>query len=222
MIRSRFVQKKAIDQYNKSILISNKDYPSLELVRLEKKFFQNSKGKLLEYGFGSGCNTLHLLKKNYNVVALDVASNAIKKFKKKNKKYKNISYVLLDPKLKKLPFKTETFDYIVAMSVLSLLGTKKRVEATLKEFDRILKLNGKIILDINGSNSDVSNKKYRKNDQTFTYVVDDHIKTYCVKSKFEFKEIVKPYFKIVDVGYSKHSIFRRTISEYIICCEKKT
>lgn len=222
MIRSRFVQKKAIDQYNKSILVSNKDYPSLELVRLEKKFFQNPKGKLLEYGFGSGCNTLHLLKKNYNVVALDVASNAIKKFKKKNKKYKNISYVLLDPKLKKLPFKTETFDYIVAMSVLSLLGTKKRVVATLKEFDRILKLNGKIILDINGINSDVSNKKHIKNKQNLTYVIDDYIKTYCVKSKSEFKEIVKPYFKIVDIGYSKHSLFRSTISEYIICCEKKT
>jgi ubiquinone/menaquinone biosynthesis C-methylase UbiE len=222
VIRSRFVQKKAIDQYNKSILVSNKDYPSLELVRLEKKFFQNPKGKLLEYGFGSGCNTLHLLKKNYNVVALDVASNAIKKFKKKNKKYKNISYVLLDPKLKKLPFKTETFDYIVAMSVLSLLGTKKRVVATLKEFDRILKLNGKIILDINGINSDVSNKKHIKNKQNLTYVIDDYIKTYCVKSKSEFKEIVKPYFKIVDIGYSKHSLFRSTISEYIICCEKKT
>ena len=192
MIRSRFVQKKAIDQYNKSILVSNKDYPSLELVRLEKKFFQNPKGKLLEYGFGSGCNTLHLLKKNYNVVALDVASNAIKKFKKKNKKYKNISYVLLNPKLKKLPFKTETFDYIVAMSVLSLLGTKKRVVATLKEFYRILKLNGKLILDINSSKSDVTKKKHSKNKQNLTYVVDDYIKTYCVKSKLEFKEIVKP------------------------------
>lgn len=211
-----------MDQYNKSILVSNKDYPSLELVRLEKKFFQNAKGKLLEYGFGSGCNTLHLLKKKYNVVALDVASNAIKKFKKKNKKYKNISYVLLDPKLKKLPFKTETFDYIVAMSVLSLLGTKKRVVATLKEFNRILKSNGKIILDINDIYSDVSNKKSIKNKQNLTYVVDDYIKTYCVKSKSEFKEIVKPYFKIIDIGYSKHSLFRNTISEYIICCEKKT
>lgn len=221
MSGSPFVQRKAIEQYNKSILSSNKDYPSLELVRLEKIFFQKPRGKLLEYGFGSGCNTLHLLKKKYNVVALDVAKNAIIKFKKKNKKYKKISFVLLDPKLKKLPFKSKTFDFIVAMSVLSLLGTKKRVVSLLKEFDRILKLNGKLILDINANSSNVSSKKIIKKKNSYTYVVDNYIQTFCINSKFQFEKLVKPFFNIVDTGYSKHKLFNSRISEYIICCEKK-
>ena len=57
-MRKYLVQAKAVEQYDKSALVSNKDYPSLELVRLERLFLKNPKGKLLEYGFGSGCNTL--------------------------------------------------------------------------------------------------------------------------------------------------------------------
>ena len=36
MRKNTLVQAKAVEQYDKSALVSNKDYPSLELVRLER------------------------------------------------------------------------------------------------------------------------------------------------------------------------------------------
>ena len=221
MNKISLVQAKAIIQYDKSALLSNKDYPSLELVRLEKLFLNKPTGKLLEYGFGSGCNTLHLLKKNYDITALDISENAIKKLKKKIKKNNKIKFVLLKIRSKKLPFKSNTFDFIVAMSVLSLLGNKNSIIHLFREFDIILKKNGKLILDINTTDSDVSNKKIRKSNKSLTFVIDDYIKTYCVRSKQEFVDLLKPHFKIVDIGYSKHQLFKKKITELIACCEKK-
>lgn len=221
MRKNTLVQAKAVEQYDKSALVSNKDYPSLELVRLERLFLKNQKGKLLEYGFGSGCNTLHLSKKKYDITALDISKNAIIKFKKKINSKNRIKLVHLKANSTKLPFKDKTFNFIIAMSVLSLLGSKKKIIKLFKEFDRVLKKNGRLILDINTKKSNVSNKKKEKIKKTFTYVVDDYIETYCVGSKKQFTQLVKPFFNIIDVGFSKHQLFKKEISEFIICCEKK-
>ena len=70
-----FVQYNVIEQYQKAVKGDVKQYPSLELVRLEKIFFKRKQGKLLEYAFGSGCNTIHLLKCGYEVHGIDVSSN---------------------------------------------------------------------------------------------------------------------------------------------------
>ena len=37
----------------------------------------------------------------------------------------------------------------------------------------------------------------------------------------QFTQLVKPFFNIIDVGFSKHQLFKKEISEFIICCEKK-
>ena len=62
--------------------LDTKNYP-LELVRLEKLFLKSSGKKILEYGFGSGVNTIHLLKCGYLITAIDVVK--YNKFKLMNK-----------------------------------------------------------------------------------------------------------------------------------------
>ena len=84
------LQKAAInsfeDFYKKGY---NKDYPHIELVRLEKLFLDRNKKKTLEYGAGHGANGLHLLKNGYKVTFCDISKNAINLSKKKiDKKYK--------------------------------------------------------------------------------------------------------------------------------------
>ena len=122
------VQIAAIDEYEKGNSETSKNYPSLELVRLEQVFFKNKLGHILEYGFGSGCNTEHMLKKGYKVTGIDVSHNAIKFSKQRLKKYsKKFKLLRLLKNSKKLPFKKDSFDYIIAMSVLSLLGSEKKL-----------------------------------------------------------------------------------------------
>jgi ubiquinone/menaquinone biosynthesis C-methylase UbiE len=215
------VQSKAIFQYNKALLGETKVYPSLELVRIEKIFLNgNNKKKLLEVGFGGGCNTIHLIKSGYNLTGIDVAKNAkkvvIKKLKSINFK-KKIDLKILNPKAKKLPFDDNAFDIIVAMSILSLLGSEKKINNLLKELKRVLKPGGKIILDINAQNSEFSlGKKIRKNIY-LTKIQNRSISTFCLKTKNEFKKLVKKYFKIIDLGYTSFRVFDRKITEFIIC-----
>ena len=158
--KNPLVQVAAIDEYEKGNATTYKDYPSLELVRLENLFFRNKPGHVLEYGFGSGCNTEHLLKKKYKVTGVDVSKNACKVTRNRVKRFKGkFRLNHLKKNAKKLPFKNNSFDYIVAMSVLSLLGSEKKIKFLLSELKRVLKPRGKIILDINTNKSEFGKKK---------------------------------------------------------------
>jgi ubiquinone/menaquinone biosynthesis C-methylase UbiE len=219
------VQKSAVAQYEKAAKGGIKLYPSLELVRLINRFFKSRKGKLLEYGFGSGCNTIHLLKSGYNVFGLDVSKNCTKRTSLRINKIKDLKrkprLIHLKPESKQIPFPSNHFDFIVAMSVLSLLGSRSKVKNLLKEFKRILKPKGKIILDINDQNSVFSGKKNKIKSNVYkAKPVDGFINTFCLKSEKDFKNLVKPHFSIVDIGFSSHKLFRRTITEFIICATK--
>ena len=158
------VQISAIDEYERGNATTYKDYPSLELVRLESIFFKNIFGKVLEYGFGTGCNTEHLLKKNYHVTGIDISKNACRVTKNRIKRFKGkFKLYHLKKDAKKLPFKNNSFDYIVALSVLSLLGSERKIKNLLLEFERVLKPKGKIILDINSNRSEFGQKKIKNN-----------------------------------------------------------
>ncbi len=215
------VQLEALEQYDKTALLGIKLYPSLELVRLEKMFFKEKVGKLLEYGFGSGPNTIHLLKCGYKVYGLDVSKNAVERTRKRIKEIENINQpelFLLDKDAKKIPFDDNTFDQIVAMSVISLLGSEDKVNYLLSEFQRVLKPEGKIIIDINDHQSEFSqNKTQIKKNIFLSKPLDKDVKCYCLKSEKDFNNLVKPYFEIKDSGFSSHKVFGRQITEFIIC-----
>ena len=68
---------------------TDKDYPNIDLVRLEKWFFNSKPGRLIEYGFGSGVNTRHLAKCDYFIDDLPSVLNLLPK---------NIKKILIDPK----------------------------------------------------------------------------------------------------------------------------
>ena len=103
-MKNPLVQIDAVNQYEKSNEKTSKDYPSLELVRLRKTILWRKKGKVLEYAFGSGCNTKFLLKKNYKVYAIDVSKNAYANLKKK--KLEKFEALLLNKSAKKFAFKS--------------------------------------------------------------------------------------------------------------------
>lgn len=221
-----FIQIEALHEYEKASKGPIKLYPSLELVRLEQKFFNRKKGKVLEYGFGSGCNTIHMLKCGYKLFGIDVSKgmlNATSKRLKKEKLAKNCNLKILGLNDKKLPYKKNFFDYIIAMSVLSLLGSEKKIKNLLNEFKRVLKPNGKLILDINDHKSEFAlNKKQIEKNVFLTKPVNDkEVRTFCLKNEKDFKKIVSSYFLIKDIGFSSHKLFGREITEFIISAQKR-
>lgn len=221
------VQNLAISQYEKAAKGDVKLYPSLELVRLEKWFLKsNTKGKMLEYGFGSGCNTIHLLKCGYDIYGLDVSKNWIKRTTKRIEKIKEIKkkpkLIHLKPDSTSLPFPDNFFKNIIAMSVLSLLGKQSKIENLFQEFKRVLKPDGKLILDINDQKSVFSGSKNKiKNNIYKAKPVDNYIQTFCLKSEKSFENLVSKFFNVKEVGFSSHKVCGRTITEFIICATNK-
>ena len=221
------VQIEAAVEYEKAAKDSFKKYPSLELVRLEKLFFKGEKkGKLLEYAFGGGCNTLHLLECGYEVYGIDVAKGALRSTNERMKNYpnliKNLKLDLLFLDATRIPYPDNYFNYVVALSILSLLGTENRVRILLSELKRVMAPKGKIIIDINDQDSEFSSGKKQIDKNVFvTKPVDKEIKCYCLKNEKDFQVLIEDYFDIQDVGYSSHKVFGRRINEWIICATKK-
>lgn len=206
---------------------SDKKYPNLDLVRLEKWYFQSKPGHLLEYAFGCGVNLLHMLHEGYNIDALDASPTAKTlvegKLSKAGFNSDHCRLQLVTPETKELPFPNSTFDYVTCISVLSLLGSKERATHLLKEFYRVMKPGGKIILDINGHTSDFAAKGTLIEPDVYEFMGEtnsDPVRCLCFDHEDKFCDLVSPIFKIDNVGYSSHHYFHSEIYEYIICAQK--
>jgi SAM-dependent methyltransferase len=209
---------------------SDKRYPSLELVRLERWFFGHpGKGKVLEYAFGTGVNTIHLLECGYDVYGLDAAQGAVHLVNRKLANRPDIAFrahlARIVPDAEVLPYADESFDFVVAMSILSLLGSERTVCHLLSEFRRVLKPGGKAILDINDHDSEFSTNQEQVEPNVFLFRgmkgQDKPVRCYCLPDETSFVRLVEPYFRVVDSGFSSHKIFGHRINEWIVSAERE-
>ncbi len=207
---------------------SDKSYPNLELVRLEMTFFDRKPGTLLEYAFGSGVNTLHMAEKGYQVTALDASKEAKKLVERKLSKRPDIQdkvkLELVSTEQKSLDFDDNSFDYVVVMSLFSLLGSKERADTLLKEFHRILKPGGKIIADVNSARGNfalegknLGNDVYENRGHTGKR---DPIIMWCPETAETLVDTMSSYFEIDNVGYIDLNYMTTNIHEFIVCAHK--
>lgn len=209
---------------------SDKRYPSLELVRLEYWHFGHpGKGKVLEYACGCGVNAIHLLECGYEVHAVDAAQGAIDMVARKLAVRPDIMQRAhlkrIEPEAEALPFDDASFDFIVAFSILSLLGSEKAVRHLLAEFRRVLKPGGKIVLDINDHDSEFSTNQEQIEPNVFLFRgmkgKDDPVRCFCLPDEQSFVGLVSSYFTVVDSGYAAHKLFGRRINEWIVSAVKE-
>ena len=163
--------------------VKDEDYPNIELVRLEKWFFNNKPGKLIEYGFGSGVNTCHMAKCGYSIEGMDATEGAVKTAKLKLTKNN-----ILDNKVKlqslesgsvKLPFEDGSFDLVISINTLHNLN-KNEFKIAIKEINRVSKKNSFITVDA-WTDEESKKRMIKWNLTALTYMhVDDW--------KFFFKE----------------------------------
>ncbi len=153
------IEKKMVNKFNTSELYyhmiddwhKKNDGAALEpeVMSLIKK---NLKGNILDAGCGEGSVTEYFAKKKLraNFYGVDISQVGIKKAKLKEKD--NLKFV--NANLKKLPFPTGFFNTIYCQSVLEHVV---EYENALKEFHRILKKRGRVIIRI--SNSGIEDKR---------------------------------------------------------------
>lgn len=100
-----------------------------------------SKRKILEYGCGSGSQTIALSKMGENVIGFDISKEAINLAKKiaNDSKLENIKFYVMDAK--KLRFENNSFDIIFGRGILHHLP----IDIALEEIVRVLNSEGKVI-----------------------------------------------------------------------------
>lgn len=204
----------------------DKRYPSLELVRLENWYFGGKPGRTLEYGFGTGMNLLHLLECGYTVDGIEASRGAIQlveqKLNHRPEVQPRVTLTYLDAAALQLPYADTIFDYVVCLSVLSLLGSRERVECLLQEFLRVMRPGAKMVVDINGQTSEFCRKGKAIGNDIFEFRVnpeDPPVPTYCPGSQEAFLELLKP-FLVDDVGFAAHKYWHSEIFEYLACVRK--
>lgn len=101
--------------------------------------------KILDAGCGTGNLEKEISKKNepdIEIIGIDSSKEMIKRSNKKNKEETSVNYTATDMD-KDLPYPNGYFDYIISSN--SLYATKDP-NFTMKEFNRVLKFGGKIII----------------------------------------------------------------------------
>jgi len=207
------ILKNNVEKYNRIYKEGhNHKYPNLNLVRIFNTYFLKKAGKLLDFGFGTGENSIFLSNSGYKVYSLEASREAINIIKKKNTLLKKKLRVFHFINSKKIPFKSNFFDVVLCSSVISLLGNKKNIQDLVNEFSRILKKGGHLVIDINGPKGGFfKNAIVKKKNHTF-YVLkkkqNSKIKVFHCKSvkdfliffkKFEIKDVGEIYYKYLDI-----------------------
>ena len=73
----------------------------------------------------------------------------------------------------------------------------------------------KLIIDINDHESNFL--KIVNKEKIFLTKLVDKNKNILFKNISQFKKLISKYFKVIDAGYTSHRVFKRKITEFIIC-----
>lgn len=218
------ILKQTINSYENTYKSGyDKEYPSIELVRIEKIFLKK-KGHILDFGCGPGTNGIHFLNNGYEVTFCDISNTALKKVKEKIKKKKvKKNFKIINLIKNKFFFKKKinTFDYIICFSVLNNFKDKKNALFYLNQFHKLLKKDGKLIIDSNLKNNHnykIVNKK--KNIYTTNPKNNFNLQMFFPKKKEFINMITKSGFRVDDVGFLNFKIFNTFEKEVIISATK--
>jgi len=210
----------------------DKMYPSIDLVRLESWYFKKTPGRSLDYGCGPGTNGLHLLDAGYEVVFTDVSREALKKVEEKlhacsDDVSRRATVRPINLSADNMPDEDESYDYVLGMSVLGGLESRDSVQHLLHEFYRILRPNGKVIVDISSKDTTyVHDSSEKISDNVYKTIArkgfdSDDVIMFFPDSSQDFAGMVeKPGFVVDDVGHSSFAYLGHMDHEYIVCAHK--
>ncbi len=168
------------------------------------EFINNSKGKILDFGSGSGRNLLKLRKsKKRELYLVDFSEKMLKLAKKRAKKLE-FKITTTISKLEKTDFQNNYFDGAICTAAIHCIETEKKREKALKELFRILKPKAQADIEVWNRNS----KRFKgKLKEKFISWRDKGKRYYYLYEEKEFKNLLKKVgFKIIKKVVHKANI----------------
>ncbi len=112
---------------------------------LKKPIKLNNKSRILDVGCGFGNNLLPFNKKSYELFGTEV-SNDITKIATDFLSSVGVNATIKKGFNKSLPFKNNFFDLLISINVLHYENSERDILSSLKEYKRVLKKNGHLIV----------------------------------------------------------------------------
>lgn len=151
---------------------SNLKYPNEMLVRVFNKYKVEKNIKtVLDFGFGTGANLIHVLESGCEVHGIEVSESAIQIVQEKLEQ-KNLSANLNLVNDHKLPYKDNYFDLVVAWQVL-VYNDMDSFKLTMDEISRVLKKGGIFI----GTMTAVGDQTFKSSEKIEDYLYKSSVKT---------------------------------------------
>jgi len=203
----------------------NKEFPSLGYSKIQKIFIKK-KGKLLDFGCGPGTNGLFFIQKDFHVTFCDIADFALKNLKKKLNKLNipksKYNLINLHKEPRYFDSKIRYFNYVICMSVFNNLGNKHNAIRYLELFNKVLKKNGKLIIDAN-LKGDHNYKRHKTKKGLYSTIPKNnfYLQMFFPKLSTFINIVNQTGFKINDIGKSMFKLFDTYENETIISATKK-
>jgi len=118
--------------------------PWREVEEFSEKVFH---GIVLDVGCGNCRNLVPFLNKKIKCIGLDFSKNMIKESKIFLKR-RDLETSLIVANSEKMPLKNDCVNAIICTNVIHNINSKEKRIAALKDMDRVLKQNGKILLSV--------------------------------------------------------------------------
>jgi len=117
----------------------------IRAVKIEGITPKNDRNKACDFGSGDGRHTEYLLKAGYEVLATDVSREAVRSTEHRVRQFKKARVILMRPN-SRIDSPDNVFNMIVSWETMHWLGSKKLFLFYIKEFRRVLKKNGYVIM----------------------------------------------------------------------------
>ena len=98
-------------------------------------------GKLLDVGCGVATHSIVFAKYGFDCVGVDISKQQLF-WAKKNMEKNGVNFPLVKSDCLKLPFKNNTFDYVISIAVVHHLDSEEKRLKSFREIWRVLKPNG--------------------------------------------------------------------------------
>ena len=200
-------------------------YPSETLIRLFKGDYVTGEKidcqdkHILDVGFGNGNNTILFAKLGMKVSAVeihqDICDLASEKFERIG-----IDVNLKVGKNQELPFEDNTFDFLVSWNVIHYEGNESGIKASIREYARVLKSNGRLFLSTTGPKHKILDNGITLGNHHYKIGRDNDFRKGQVHFFFDAENYLEfyfsPHFHEIQIGRVQDQLFRENLDWWLL------